>query len=53
MSGFYRCLKLLGITLGLGVLFVLLLGIYRFNFTSDDIYLQQPDGSVVPYEAHE
>jgi len=31
------------------VLLVLLAGIYKFNFTNDDIYIQQEDGSVVKY----
>ena len=32
------------------VLLVLLAGIYKFNFTNDDIYVQQEDGSVIKYD---
>ncbi len=32
------------------IAFILILGIYRFNFTNDDIYVEQPNGQVVPYE---
>ena len=28
---------------------ILLTGIYRFNFTNDDIYVLQEDGKVVSY----
>lgn len=41
------------VVLPLLVLFVLIAaaGIYRFNFTSDDIYLVTQDGSVVPHDS--
>jgi len=35
------------------VLLVLLAGIYKFNFTNDDIYVQQEDGSVIQYDVLE
>ncbi|MBU1046591.1 hypothetical protein KKH36_02315 [Patescibacteria group bacterium] len=31
------------------IVLIALAGIYKFNFTDDDIYVQQEDGSVVKY----
>lgn len=28
-------------------------GIYRFNFTDDDIYVKMPDGSVISWDEYE
>ena len=43
---------LLLIALGFFLL-VVAAGIYRFNFTDDDIYVQMPDGSVLPWAQYE
>jgi len=32
------------------ILLVALAGIYKFNFTNDDIYIQQENGSVIKYD---
>jgi len=32
------------------IMLIALVGIYRFNFTNDDIYVQQQDGSVIKYD---
>ena len=32
---------------------MLLAGIYRFNFTDNDIYITQSDGHVIPYNKHQ
>lgn len=39
-------LKIVGII----ILLIALAGIYKFNFTNDDIYVQQPGGEVVKYD---
>ncbi len=32
------------------ILLVILAGVYKFNFTNDDIHIQQEDGSVIKYD---
>ncbi len=48
-----KSLKWTAIVLAVLFLLVLAAGIYRFNFTDDDIYLQLPDGSVITWEEYE
>jgi hypothetical protein len=38
-------------TLGLIAILIAAAGVYKFNFTNDDIYIEQKDGTVVPYES--
>ncbi|MGB1579882.1 MAG: hypothetical protein ACPHER_00065 [Nevskiales bacterium] len=48
-----RLLKAILLVLVCACLAILAAGIYRFNFTDDDIYIQQPDGSVIPAKQFE
>jgi hypothetical protein len=45
----YREEKIIYVLVGL-ILVILLAGIIRFNFTNDDIYVENSDGNVVKYE---
>ena len=40
----------IGLVILTAVLLVVAAGIYRFNFTNDDIYVAQTDGQVVPFD---
>lgn len=44
-------MKKLGLLVLLLLITVVLAGIYRFNVTNDDIYVEQSDGQVVKYDA--
>jgi len=39
-----------GVIIGTILTVVILVGIYRFNFTNDDIYVEQENGEVVKYD---
>jgi multisubunit Na+/H+ antiporter MnhG subunit len=36
--------------IGLTIVIVAILGIYRFNFTDDDIYVENEQGKIVPFD---
>lgn len=48
-----RLLKWLAVIVLSASLLMLAAGIYRFNFTNDDVYIQLPDGSVTSLDEYE
>ncbi len=36
--------------IGLIIIIIAILGIYRFNFTDDDIYIKNEQGEIVPFD---
>jgi uncharacterized protein YxeA len=36
-------------TVGLIIIIIAILGIYKFNFTDDDIYVENEQGEIVPF----
>jgi hypothetical protein len=48
LYGYMRILKLI-VLVGVGcIALVAIAGFIKFNIIQDDVYIQQPDGSVVP-----
>jgi uncharacterized protein YxeA len=37
-------------TVGLIIIIIAILGIYKFNFTDDDIYVENEQGEIVPFD---
>lgn len=45
----FKWLKIAIITIVSLILLVAAAGIYRFNFTNDDMYIETDDGRVIPF----